>query len=195
MLPIQAPDYKAIILVRGSSSSAAPISQALDDCYCINPTDNNPVWTQDDTMPNGGQAMTDDILLPDATVLMLNDAFKGFASGYKADEPVSQVVIHYSTVARSSRFENDNSADIFRMYHSTAILLPSGEVLVAGFNPDVFFNFLQKCSHQCKLSQTRQQRSHLLPKSTAIKGFNDPNKYRSPNSLSRSYVLPELTHC
>lgn len=139
LLPLVAPNYDPTILMCGGSSGDAPDPQALDDCYTIKPNDENPVWQQDDNLPNGPQTMTDAVLLPDGTVLMLNGAHAGSAGGYMARDPVNQAIIYNPAAPAGQRFTKQGTTTIPRLYHSVAILLPSGEVLVAGSNPDVFY--------------------------------------------------------
>lgn len=59
---------------------------------------------------------------------------------FKADNPVLQPVIYNPSAAAGSRFTTMPGSSIPRLYHSTAILLPSGEVLVAGSNPAVGYS-------------------------------------------------------
>ncbi|GAB7357642.1 hypothetical protein MBLNU459_g0139t1 [Dothideomycetes sp. NU459] len=139
LLPLQAPDFKPTILVCGGSSTDAPNPQALDDCYRISPTDGDPVWEQDDNLPNGPQTMTDGVLLPDGQVLLLNGAHKGSGGGYMADDPVTNALLYNPAAGKGSRFTSLPGSDIPRLYHSVAVLLPSGEVIVAGSNPQVFY--------------------------------------------------------
>lgn len=101
--------------------------------------------------------MSDGILLPDGTVLIINGAQIGSGGGlmvleililalgvkvdfFKADNPVFQPVIYNPNAAAGSRFTTMPGSSIPRLYHSTAILLPSGEVLVAGSNPSVGYS-------------------------------------------------------
>ncbi|GME45103.1 putative glyoxal oxidase protein [Neofusicoccum parvum] len=139
LLPLEAPAYEPTVLLCGGSSGDIPDPQALDDCYTIAPHAENPVWTADDNLPNGPQTMTDGILLPDGTVLFINGAHRGSAGGFMADDPVLAPLIYDPRAPRGSRFTAMPETAIPRMYHSVASLLPSGEVVVAGSNPMVFY--------------------------------------------------------
>ena len=57
-----------------------------------------------------------------------------------ADNPVLKPLIYNESAPYGDRFATMPSTNIPRMYHSVAILLPSGEVLVAGSNPSVFYS-------------------------------------------------------
>ncbi|KAL9117732.1 MAG: hypothetical protein Q9187_005730 [Circinaria calcarea] len=140
LLPLIAPDYDPTVLVCGGSSGDIPDPRALDDCYTINPLDPSPVWESTDVMPNGPQTMSDGILLPDGTVLILNGGRVGSGGGFMADDPVFQPILYNSTAPAGDRFTTLPGTTIPRLYHSTATLLPSGEVLVAGSNPAVGYS-------------------------------------------------------
>ncbi|MBA0801484.1 hypothetical protein Gohar_011849, partial [Gossypium harknessii] len=92
---------------------------ALDTCARIKITDSNPEWVMG-TMPLA-RVMGDMILLPNGNLLLINGA------GPKT--------------AGWERFEVQNPTTIPRMYHSTAVLLRDGRVLVSGSNPHTFYNF------------------------------------------------------
>ncbi|KAF9638058.1 putative glyoxal oxidase protein [Lasiodiplodia theobromae] len=139
LLPLEAPAFDPTVLLCGGSSGDIPDPQALDDCYTLAPHAENPVWTPTDSLPNGPQTMSDGILLPDGTVLFINGAHRGSAGGFMADDPVLAPVIYDPKAAAGSRFTSMPKTAIPRMYHSVASLLPSGEVVVAGSNPAVFY--------------------------------------------------------
>ena len=84
--------------------------------------------------------MSDGILLPDGTVLIINGARTGSGGGFMADDPVYQPVIYNPSASAGSRFETMPATVIPRLYHSSAVLLKSGEVLVSGSNPAVGYS-------------------------------------------------------
>ena len=57
-----------------------------------------------------------------------------------ADNPVFEPVIYNESAPYGQRFTTQPATTIPRLYHSTAILIPSGEVLVSGSNPSVFYS-------------------------------------------------------
>ena len=71
---------------------------------------------------------------------MLNGARVGSGGGFMADDPVLQPVIYNPSASAGSRFETMPATTIPRLYHSAAVLLPSGEVLVSGSNPAVGYS-------------------------------------------------------
>ncbi|KAB1203722.1 Galactose oxidase [Morella rubra] len=112
---------------------------ALNTCARIKITDQNPRWTME-TMPTA-RVMGDMILLPNGNVLIINGAAAGTAGWELGRNPVLSPVVYRPDNAVGSRFESQNPTTIPRMYHSTAILLRDGRVLVGGSNPHVGYEF------------------------------------------------------
>ncbi|GEM09311.1 copper radical oxidase [Rhodotorula toruloides] len=92
------------------------------------------------------RVMGDAILLPDATVLIVNGAAAGVAGyGNVRDEigasnartPVKQPILYDPTGVVGKRFSNKfPKAKYERLYHSTATLIPDGRIWVGGSNPN-----------------------------------------------------------
>ncbi|KAB8339041.1 hypothetical protein FH972_021977 [Carpinus fangiana] len=140
MLPLRLNDPVGEILMCGGASADIPNPVTLGDCYRMRPLDGSAAWAADDNLPNGPQSMSDGVLLPDGTVLVLNGAHKGLAGGFMADEPVMTPLLYKPTAPRGSRWTSLPGTNVPRLYHSVAHLLPTGEVLVAGSNPAVGFS-------------------------------------------------------
>jgi len=140
LLPLTFPAYTPTVLVCGGCNGAMPAPVALADCYTIKPLDASPTWATEQSLPNGAQVMSDGIILPDGTVLIINGARIGSGGGFQADGPVLQPLIYNPAAAAGSRFTTQPATAIPRLYHSTATLLPSGEVLIAGSNPAVGYS-------------------------------------------------------
>ncbi|KAK0441835.1 copper radical oxidase [Armillaria borealis] len=101
---------------------------------------------QGETMPQA-RTMADAVLLPTGQVVIVNGAGSGIA-GYgntkdqvgasNADHPVLEPVIYDSTAEPGKRFSSTGvTSDIARLYHSVATLTPSGNVMIAGSNPNL----------------------------------------------------------
>ena len=133
---------------------------ASNDCQRITPEPidgSSPAYVQDDSLPIG-RTMGQFIALPDGTFLVINGAQYGTA-GYAqstltvppeampfgeslATGPVLQPAIYNPEAPAGSRWSTANlgSSTIPRLYHSSALLLPDGSVLVAGSNPNIDVN-------------------------------------------------------
>ena len=138
---------------------------ASSQCHRITPepTDGSaPDYVQDDSLPIG-RTMGQFIALPDGTLLVINGAEYGTA-GYAqrtgttttfeampfgeslATDPVGQPAIYNPNAPAGSRWSTVglSSSNIPRMYHSSAVLLPDGSVMVAGSNPNIDVNLTTK---------------------------------------------------
>jgi hypothetical protein len=129
---------------------------ASSDCRRLTPEPSDgsqPAYEQDDDMVDP-RTMGQFILLPTGKLLLLNGGQKGTA-GYAigtpntpdskmpfgrslAAEPVLRPVIYDPAAAKGSRWSTQglSASQIPRLYHSSAILLPDGSVVVAGSNPN-----------------------------------------------------------
>ncbi|PIN15340.1 Galactose oxidase [Handroanthus impetiginosus] len=112
---------------------------ALSTCGRIQITDPNPQWVME-TMPLA-RVMGDMVLLPNGNVLIINGASMGTAGWDLGRNPVLTPLIYRPNNPVGLRFEAQNSSSIPRMYHSTAILLRDGRILVSGSNPHAYYNF------------------------------------------------------
>ncbi|KAJ3035628.1 hypothetical protein HDV00_003614 [Rhizophlyctis rosea] len=139
LLPLSSKNgWKAEILVcgGGARSPAMPkvLSTALTSCGRISPELDNPEWEYDE-MPNP-RTMGTPILLPDRKLLLVNGAQKGTAGYNAATKAAYEAVLYDMDAPLGMRWRVLNGTDVARMYHSTALLLPSAEVLLAGSSPN-----------------------------------------------------------
>lgn len=112
---------------------------ALNTCGRIKINDPNPQWSME-TMPQS-RVMGDMVLLPDGAVVIINGGSAGTAGWECGRNPVLNPVIYHPDNPAGARFELQNPNSIPRMYHSTAVLLRDGRVLVGGSNPHIYYNF------------------------------------------------------
>ncbi|GER32050.1 glyoxal oxidase-related protein [Striga asiatica] len=128
---------------KGSYASSAynkNFTRALNTCGRIRIDDPDPKWAME-TMP-GPRVMGDMVLLPNGEVLIINGAGSGTAGWELGRDPVLAPVIYRPGNSLGSRFEvQAASSSVPRMYHSSAVLLRDGRVLVGGSNPHIYYNF------------------------------------------------------
>lgn len=115
-------------------------------CVKIQP-DVDATWYQEDWLDEG-RSMGQFINLPDGRLFFVNGAGTGTA-GYGneswtigqsyADHP--RLTSYYFDASKKSgqRWSKAGTSDTPRMYHSTAVLLPDGSVVVSGSNPNADF--------------------------------------------------------
>ncbi|XP_047959517.1 aldehyde oxidase GLOX1-like [Salvia hispanica] len=145
LLPLRS-NAGAQVLVCGGAPKGAFVRannrdfvNALNTCGRIRINDPNPQWAME-TMPSG-RVMSDMLLLPNGNVLLINGAGAGTAGWEMGRSPVLSPVVYYPNKQAGSRFEVQNPTSTPRMYHSAAILLRDGRVLVGGSNPHAYYNF------------------------------------------------------
>ncbi|KAJ2915272.1 hypothetical protein MD484_g5153, partial [Candolleomyces efflorescens] len=159
MLPLTpANNYTATVMFCGGANVATdrwwaqdfvPLQQAPStSCVKITP-DVSHSYTHDDPLPEA-RSMLNLIQLPDGTVLGLNGAGTGTA-GYGnttwavgqsfADNAVLTPILYDPKAPAGSRWSRNgfSASTIPRMYHSSAVLLPDGSVMVSGSNPNADF--------------------------------------------------------
>jgi hypothetical protein len=74
--------------------------------------------------------------LPDGTYLILNGAQQGMAGFGLATEPNLNCVMYNPTLPKNQRFTVMANTTVDRLYHSEAVLLDDGRVLVSGSDPE-----------------------------------------------------------
>ncbi|EXB94450.1 hypothetical protein L484_018951 [Morus notabilis] len=112
--------------------------EALSSCGRMVIADNSsersePRWHMED-MPDP-RLMNDMIILPTGDVLIINGAKRGAAGWERATNASRRPFLYKPNEARGRRFSLLRATSIARMYHSSAVLLPDGRVLVGGSNP------------------------------------------------------------
>ena len=85
-------------------------------------------------MPEG-RGMVEGTLLPDGTVLWVNGCNEGAQGFGLAQDPTLTVLIYNGSQPRGQRFQTGATSTIARLYHSVALLLLDGTLMIAGSNP------------------------------------------------------------
>ena len=132
LMPQHAPYSDPLtVLICGGSNPGAAI--ALDNCVSIEPEAANPKWTLE-RMPSQ-RVMPCIVALPDGTYLILNGAHQGTAGFGLATSPNLNALLYSPTKTVGARISVMANTTIARLYHSEALLLNDGRVLVSGSDP------------------------------------------------------------
>ena len=121
------------ILVCGGGSYQGVESPTDASCGRIQPLSEDPKWEMD-AMPNG-RGMVEGTLLPDGTVVWLNGCNRGAQGFGVAKDPIFEAWIYDPRKPLGERWATGASSKVARMYHSVALLLLDGTVMIAGSNP------------------------------------------------------------
>lgn len=175
LLPLKSPVEAEVLVCGGAPKGAVTQAvngkfvKALNTCGRLKITDASPQWVME-TMPQA-RVMGDMILLPNGNVLIINGASAGTAGWEYGRDPVLSPIIYQPENRIGTRFEVQTQAAIPRMYHSSAILLRDGRILVGGSNPHAFYNFTGVL-YPTELSLEIFQPSYLNPEFSNIRPKN-----------------------
>jgi len=133
MLPLlEQNNYQPEIMICGGGAYNDEKSPTDDTCGRIRPSDPEPAW-QITKMPGGSRTMVEGTILLDGTILWLNGARLGCQGFGTASEPALDAMV-YSPDTNEWTIAGHTS--IPRLYHSVALMLLDGTILVAGSNPN-----------------------------------------------------------
>ena len=133
ILPQTAPYTEPLtVMVCGGSNPGPAI--AVDNCVSIQPEVPSSNWTIE-RMPSQ-RVMTCIAPLPDGTYLIMNGAKQGTAGFGLATNPNLDAILYDPSQPVGSRFSIMASTPVARLYHSEAVLLQDGRVLVSGSDPE-----------------------------------------------------------
>lgn len=143
ILPLDQIDgfHKVEVMICGGAAPGANAAAqegkfltGLRSCGRMVISGNKHQWEMEN-MP-GPRLMHDMVLLPTGHVLIINGAKRGCAGFRNAATPALEPYLYNPKKTLGRRFSVLKSTKIARMYHSSAILVPDGSVLVAGSNPN-----------------------------------------------------------
>lgn len=121
------------IIICGGGAYQDITSPTDPSCGRIKPLEANAAWEMD-SMPEG-RGMVEGTLLPDGTVLWLNGGNRGAQGFGLMGSPTLEALLYSPAKPLGQRFMTLASSTIPRLYHSVALLLLDGTVMVAGSNP------------------------------------------------------------
>ncbi|KAJ3034940.1 hypothetical protein HDV00_004518 [Rhizophlyctis rosea] len=103
------------------------------DCMVISPEEPKPAWAKGPIMPRG-RLMGDNVLLPDGTILYTNGAAWGQAGGDAGQVQYASPPIFATDLydPETSTWQTLANSTVPRLYHSNALLMPSGHVITVG---------------------------------------------------------------
>ncbi|CAO2657437.1 Nn.00g035630.m01.CDS01 [Neocucurbitaria sp. VM-36] len=134
MMPLSsANDWNPDIIICGGGPYQDITAPGDPSCGRIKPLDANPEWEMD-SMPEG-RGMVEGTLLADGTIVWVNGAQEGAQGFGVAQDPALEVLLYDPTQAKGKRFTTGPKSTIARLYHSVALLLLDGTLLISGSNP------------------------------------------------------------
>lgn len=135
LLPLSsASNWDPDIIVCGGGAYQDITSPTDPSCGRIQPlSSDSPAWELD-SMPEG-RGMVEGTLLPDGTVIWVNGCNLGAQGFGLAKDPTYEVLIYDPAAALGQRWSTGPSSHIARLYHSVALLLLDGTLMIAGSNP------------------------------------------------------------
>ncbi|KAJ7165639.1 glyoxal oxidase N-terminus-domain-containing protein [Mycena crocata] len=163
LLPLSPPLYIPEVLVCGGSNTSDQIQPAnlssqdpaSDQCsrITLTPEGIKKGWQVERMLE--GRMMPEMILLPNGQVLITNGAQTGYAATNSVRDPVDNSNADHAALTPSlydpsaplgQRFSNKGlpTTNIARVYHSSVSLTPSGNILLAGSNPNRNVNMTVK---------------------------------------------------
>lgn len=132
MLPLRKENkYQSEIMICGGGEYQALGSPCDHTCGRLKPLHPIPKWRMT-RMPEG-RVMVEGVLLLDGTVLWINGAKAG-AQGFGLADPPALDAMIYDPLTYT--WDKRGKSPLPRLYHSVALLLLDGTVMIAGSNPN-----------------------------------------------------------
>ena len=135
LMPQYAPytDPLEVLICGGAGKDPGP-SWGIDNCITTQPDVPNPQWTLE-RMPSR-RVMSCMVTLPDGTFMIMNGAEQGVAGFGLANTPNLNALLYDTRKPKHHRISVMANTTVARLYHSEAVLLDDGRVLVSGSDPE-----------------------------------------------------------
>lgn len=135
LLPLSAStNWLSKVMICGGGAYQDITSPTDPSCGTIAPEAATPAWDME-AMPEG-RGGVEGVLLPDGKVLWLNGASLGAQGFLLAENPTKAALLYDPTKPKGQRWEQLASSTRPRLYHSVALLLLDGRVMITGSNPN-----------------------------------------------------------
>jgi len=121
------------IVICGGGAYQDITSPTDPSCGRIQPLSTNAKWEMD-SMPEG-RVMVEGTLLPDGTVLWVNGGNFGAQGFGLCKNPTLEALLYKPNLPLGQRWTTGGKSEIPRLYHSVALLLLDGTVMITGSNP------------------------------------------------------------
>ncbi|TVY32668.1 Aldehyde oxidase [Lachnellula subtilissima] len=134
LLPLSsANNWEPEIIICGGGAYQDINSPTDPSCGRIQPLSTDPKWEMD-SMP-AGRGMVEGTLLPDGTIVWLNGGNRGAQGFGLMKDPELGALMYDPSKPLGQRFTTLAISAIPRLYHSVALLLLDGTLMVTGSNP------------------------------------------------------------
>lgn len=134
LLPLSSStDWRPDIIICGGGAYQDITSPTDPSCGRIQPLSSKTAWEMD-SMPSG-RGMVEGTLLPDGSVIWVNGCNAGAQGFGLAQDPTLTALIYDPKLPLGQRWSTGASSTIPRLYHSVALLLLDGTLLITGSNP------------------------------------------------------------
>lgn len=121
------------VVICGGGAYQDVTSPTDPSCGRIQPLSVDAAWEMD-SMPEG-RVMVEGTLLPDGTVLWVNGGNTGAQGFGLARDPTLEALVYDPAKPLGQRWTTGGSSTVARLYHSVALLLLDGTLMITGSNP------------------------------------------------------------
>lgn len=134
LLPLSSTsNWNPEVIICGGCAYQDITSPTDASCGRISPLSDDASWEMDSMTE--GRTMVESTLLPDGTVVWLNGANRGAQGFLLAEDPTTTALLYDPNADLGKRWTKDAKSEIPRLYHSVALLLLDGTLMIAGSNP------------------------------------------------------------